>query len=115
MGTQPDAWRRDRASFETNVSDAFLVPLTASEHSRDFSKPITVEALSRFDHELDLIRNRRNGSFEIHRVVKRARSFWLGLEEGFLSFYEPMLIYVCDWNAGLEGFDDPTLLLAYLE
>lgn len=97
------------------MSDAFLVPLRASEHSRDFHKPVTVKALARFDPDLEIIRNRRNGAFEVHRKVLRWRQLWLGPEDGYLSFSEPMHIYVCDVCLGLEGFDDPTALLAYLE
>jgi hypothetical protein len=97
------------------VSDAFLVPLRASEHSRDFHKPVTVKALARFDRDLELLRNRRNAEFEVHRRVMRTRSLWLGDDNGWLSFNEPMLIYVCDWSHGLEGSDDPTTLIAILE
>ena len=56
------------------MSDALLVPLRHSEHTRDFHKPVTVQALYRFDPDLNLIRNRRTGSFEVHRAVKRSRS-----------------------------------------
>lgn len=97
------------------MSDAFLVPLRASEHSRDFHKPVTVQALSRFDPDLNLIRNHRTGSFEVHRKTSRLRRLWLGADDGYLSFKEDMLIYVCDWDEGLVGSDDPTSLLASLE
>lgn len=95
-------------------TDAILVPLHASEHTYDFCKPVTTQALQRFDPELQLLRNRRSGNFEVHRRVKRARTFHI---EGFgyLSYYEPMLIYVCDWTEGLIGSDDPTALIADLE
>lgn len=96
------------------MSDAFLVPLRASEHSYDFHKPVTVRTLRRFDPDLRLLRNRRNAAFEIHRVTWRTRRVEI---DGFgrLSWTEPMLIYVCDWSEGLEACDDPTMLIRYLE
>lgn len=97
------------------MSDAYLVPLHASEHTRDFRKPVTVAALREFDSDLELIRNRRTMAFEVHRRVKRARSYWWAEHDTWLSFYEPMLIYVCDWKLGLVGSDDPSSLIAYLE
>jgi hypothetical protein len=98
------------------VSDAFLVPLNCTALSRDFHKPVTVQTLARFDPELELLRNRQDARFEVHRRCYRLRRLWLGDKRGYLSFVEPMMIYVCDVvAASLDGFDDPTILIKLLE
>lgn len=98
------------------MTDAFLVPLNCTALSRDFHKPVTVQTLARFDPELELLRNRQEARFEVHRRCYRLRRLWLGDADGYLSFVEPMMIYVCDVpGALLDGFDDPTTLIKLLE
>lgn len=82
----------------------FLAEIHGSEHSTDFCKPLTVEALRRFDPELELVFNTRLNVFQVFHLVNRPA-----------KWSEPRLVWVCDWEEGLKGSDNPVPLLAYLK
>lgn len=73
-----------------------------SEHTTDFHKPHTVEALRRLDPKLVLVRNTRLGCFQVMRQTRNP------------NWPEPRLVWICDWTEGLLSADNPEPLLAYL-
>lgn len=91
------------------------IALRHSSLTYDFHKPMTVEALSRFDPELRLVLNRKYDCFQIHRHRTRWRTFWLD-EHTRLVVQDEVLVHVHDWEegTGLIGFDDPVPLLYHL-
>ncbi len=78
-------------------------PIHGNECTADFHKPITVEALRRFDSDLRLLWNRRVQTFQVYRLTGRSDK-WI----------EPRLVWICDWTEGVLGADNPTALLKYL-
>lgn len=96
------------------VRDRIEPALLVSELSRDFCKPLTVEALARFDPDLYLLFNKKRDIFNVHRLVWKTARYWLGPDEGWLSYTYPTLHYVMDWKEGLLGSDNPAPLLRTL-
>lgn len=87
--------------------------LCSSEFTFDFHKPLTVEALERFDPQLILVFNRRWDVFQIMREIPRAESYWIdGI--GNVGWIGRSAVYVDDWMAGLLGRDDPEPLIERL-